>query len=94
MRIWESKREDCIDIGNELIRLIVCLHDVPKLRPITEDLMQMFHNKPLFQYLEEMRKNQLHRNEYIASLVPLSVERKINFMLQNVPSDAYMLYLK
>jgi len=83
VKIWEGKRDDCIEIGNELIRLIACLHEVPQLRVITEDLMQIFNEKPLFQYWEEM--NQPPRNEYIASLIPLSVERKIDFMLQGVP---------
>jgi hypothetical protein len=38
--------------------------------------------------------SQPNRNEYIASLIPFSVERKIDFMLQGVPQDGYMLYLK
>jgi|LauGreDrversion4_2_1035121.scaffolds.fasta_scaffold482996_1 hypothetical protein len=54
VKIWEGKRDDCIEIGNELIRLIACLHEVPQLRVITEDLMQIFNEKPLFQYWEEM----------------------------------------
>jgi hypothetical protein len=29
IKIWEGKRDDCIEIGNELIRLITCLNDVP-----------------------------------------------------------------
>ena len=29
VKIWEGKRDDCIEIGNELIRLIACLHEVP-----------------------------------------------------------------
>jgi hypothetical protein len=33
--------------------------------------------------------NQNPRNEYIVSLIPLSLERKIEFMLSNVPVDAY-----
>lgn len=54
VKIWESKREDCIDIGNELIRLITCLHEIPKMSIITDHLMEIFNAKPLFQYLEEM----------------------------------------
>jgi hypothetical protein len=93
-QIWEVKKDDCFEIGNELIRLITCLHDVPKLRPITDGLMQLINNKPLFQYLEEMRRTTNGRNEFIASLIPQQIEKKILFMLSSVPQDAYMPYLK
>lgn len=33
-------------------------------------------------------------NEYVASLVPESVEQKLNFIIGNVPHDACMYYLK
>jgi hypothetical protein len=68
------------------------LYEHPRLGPITSDLMQNLNGKPLFQYWEEMCQPQ--RNEYIASLIPLSIERKIEFMLNAVPQDAYMMYLK
>ena len=93
VKIWEKKQEDCIEIGNELIRLITCLHEVPKIRPITDGLMNNINGKPLFQYLEEMRSNQ-QRNEYVLSLIPHSVENKLDFMIRNVPLDANMYYLK
>lgn len=54
--------------------------------------MQVLNDKPLFQYWEEM--NQPNRNEYIISLLPASVEMKIDFMLNGVPQDACMFYLK
>lgn len=66
---------------------------MPLLKPITDDLMQIYHNKPLFHFLEEMRAPTT-RNEYLASLLPLSIERKIDFMLTSVPQDLYMLYIK
>jgi hypothetical protein len=72
--------------------LIACLHEVPILKVITDDLMQVLNDKPLFQYWEEM--NQPNRNEYIISLLPASVEMKIDFMLNGVPQDACMFYLK
>jgi hypothetical protein len=48
VRLWEFKRDDCIEIGNELIRLIACLHEHPRLGPITNDLMQVLNGKPLY----------------------------------------------
>ena len=36
----------------------------------------------------------MNRNEYIVSLIPLSVERKVEFMLGSVPAEVYMVYLK
>jgi hypothetical protein len=35
VRIWSANREDCLNMGNELIRLIACLNEIPKLRVIT-----------------------------------------------------------
>lgn len=55
--------------------------------------MNNINGKPLFQYLEEMRSNQ-QRNEYVLSLIPHSVENKLDFMIRNVPLDANMYYLK
>jgi hypothetical protein len=55
VRIWEKQRDNCLDIGNELIRLITCLHEVPKLRPINDGLMEYINGQPLFKWLEEMR---------------------------------------
>lgn len=93
VRIWEKQRDNCLDIGNELIRLITCLHEVPKLRPINDGLMEYINGQPLFKWLEEMRSSQT-RNEYVASLIPLSVERKLDFMVMQVPHDASLYYVK
>ena len=56
-------------------------------------MSQMIENKPLYLHLQGMNK-QAKRNEYLINLLPLNIERKIDFLLTQVHQDAYFCHLK
>lgn len=50
--IWQAKKEECFELGRELIRLISSFDaKIQRLKPIFEDLGQVIEGKPIFHHL-------------------------------------------
>ena len=54
----------------------------------------MIKGKPLLKHLLEKRGFQGGKNAYVAYLVPLEVQRKLEFMLSQIPEQGFFMYVK
>jgi hypothetical protein len=68
----------------------------PELAPILHELRRDNHsNQPLIRLILNERGHQSgERNVYVASLVPLETQRKIEFMLNSIPEPIMQWYTK
>jgi len=73
MQIWQARSSDCQAIGREFGRIITNLAREPQLHQLVQEV------KANLRIIFKERGAQ--RNFFISSLVPLDVQRKLDFML-------------
>ncbi|CDW80378.1 UNKNOWN [Stylonychia lemnae] len=98
LKIWQYKNQECYDIGRDFMRVFINVIKIPKFQPILDDLLQTIEGRPLYYHLQSMHKRPqqqyIRNDEYIRHLIPRSVEKKLHFMLTQIPLEAYQWYLK
>jgi hypothetical protein len=47
VNIWNARKEECFEIGRELVRIISNLENVPRIAPIIEELSQLIEGRPI-----------------------------------------------
>lgn len=82
------------------MRILTNISKVDELQKIFSDLSQDFQGKSLSVHLSE--KQSLREQDeqgkivdiYVQQLIPIGTEKKIEFLLNQVPRQSYTLYLK
>ena len=93
MKIWNNNQEECYQLGREFLRIFINVSKMSEFQKICQDLSQNFDGKPLTMHLFE-KKTFGGLNIFVQQLIPVHVERKLEFLLNDVPSSSYTFYLK
>jgi integrator complex subunit 3 len=95
LKIWQGNQEECYQIGAEFMRLFLNAVKIPEFQPICEDLSRHVQGRPLSLHLYERRGAPSNGvNIYVQQLLPVQVERKLEFLLSQAPHPSQSFYLK
>lgn len=83
--IWNEKRQECLEGGRDLVRLIIqiCRHN--EFEFLRQSLAEEYGDQKLISYI--MNKGiyrDTNQSPYIKFMIPSSTEEKLNFLLSKV----------
>jgi integrator complex subunit 3 len=89
LRIWNTRKRECKEIGCELIRAVQNIARINNLEPILRDLAVMdANNKPSFWNILMSANYRVNGNVYLLTSVSRKLEEKLTYVMLNVTPEA------
>lgn len=92
VQIWQQKCVECKSIGREFVRIYTSVRELPGLAAIKQDLLKDTSGPILRLILQERGNRSGERNPYISFILPIELQRKIEFMLSKVQEPLFDFY--
>jgi len=93
MKLWNSKKDDCIQIGCELIRILQQISRVEGISQIFSDLAKISENgKPIFWNMLCSTKKRINGNEYLNLSISPNQEKKLTQLMLKVDAGLMSKY--